>query len=543
MPNTNFINKELFSMIKAKFSNIKLGNDEGMVTNDPEEAVFFDFDFKVDTQKIATISISLVDERTLKLYFTKDILNSNDYVIRKKWFEFIKQLRVFAKRRLLNFDPYDIAKKNLDRRDYNQMSAEARKNKEKNMHESSLYGSSKSSYQRLENARMIIRHSKKVQEEAPLSRTRNIDLIYVENQAGERFKYPYNHLSGARAMMRHLANGGNPYDNFGQYIVGLSEQVYNLRKFNNLVNKNSFLENSEINSIAVAAKQKTESVKKTLEKLQKQNGYETIKENFVEFKKADIDEKTLETLKSKFTLQQFNEELIDLFPYISDLISEQESSFDRLVAELTDNNELENKEPTKTYDVVKEYESALNQIIGEENSILSTNDDVKKDAISSLSELMSKHFPVGTNGLNAIESLKGIIDNEELNQKFKELSEKDADSCARETVLNWLESNAPDVVDQIDLGDFKATEDNTSAYELDTNSEDKENNSSEIEEFVKSMYDYTTNNFPRGETGVLIAVDKKFGSSAVNDAKQVIDSLKAGVDEAVVQLRKLAGLK
>jgi hypothetical protein len=190
------------------------------------------------------------------------------------------------------------------------------------MTESALYGSTKSSYQRLENARLIIRHSQKVNEESANSRTRNIDSIYVENAQGERFRYPFNHLSGARAMMRHLANGGNPYDNFGQYIVGLSENVYNLRKFNNLMHRNAFLENAELTDIASAAKQKTISLKKVIERLQKQSGYEAIKENFTEYKRAELDDATLEALKNRFTIQQFNEELVDLFPYISDLLGE-----------------------------------------------------------------------------------------------------------------------------------------------------------------------------------------------------------------------------
>jgi hypothetical protein len=593
---STYLSKELFSLIKPLFPNIKMGNDEGVVTTDSEEAVFFDFDFEVNNQKVATVSISLVDSKVLKLFFTKDILNHNSLAVKKKWFDFIKKLRNFSKRRLIGFEPHDIAKQNLSRRDYKEMSAKAQK--EKKMNESSLYGSTKSSYQKLENARMIIRHSKKVQEEAPLSRTRNIDSIYVENEAGERFKYPYNHLSGARAMMRHLSNGGNPYDNFGQYIVGLSENVYNLRKFNHLVNRNAFLENTNIGPIAEAAKKKTETVKKTLEKIQKQSGYDSIKESFVEYKKNDLDEKTIESLKEKFTLQQFNEELIDLFPFISDLISEHDvTNFDELVSELSekDNQTIEGT-PVEKYDIVKEFESAINQIIDEENSILSTNDDTQSDAISRLSELMSKHFPVGTNGLNAIESLQGIIDSTELNQQFKEVSIKDSDTCIRHLILDWLNTNAPDVVDQIDLGDFKpqtqdeAIEENKKLYQVVVVTKDGETMRSkhmtkkeadtflwkaakknkyktakivpvkqkeesldqgieenktegEVEEYVKSLYDYTTNNFPRGETGVLIAVEKKFGDSSIETAKQVIQTLKAGVDEDIAKIRKYAGIQ
>ena len=223
MPTTNLISNDLLLKLKSQFPSVKMGNIDGMSTVDPKEAVFFDFDFIVKGEKIASVSISIAEEGTLKIFYSKDILNDQNDVVKNKWFNFLKDMRMFAKKNLLSFNPSDIAKKNLDKRDYEQMSAEARPNKpeEDKMNESSLYGSTKSSYQKLENARLIIRHSQKVQEETANSRTRNIDSIYVENAAGERFRYPFNHLSGARAMMRHVANGGNPYDNFGQYIVGL----------------------------------------------------------------------------------------------------------------------------------------------------------------------------------------------------------------------------------------------------------------------------------------------------------------------------------
>ena len=56
-------------------------------------------------------------------------------------------------------------------------------------------------------------------------RTQKIGKIYIESAGGERFKYPFKHLSGARAMASHVAEGGKPYDEFGKHIVGLSEEM------------------------------------------------------------------------------------------------------------------------------------------------------------------------------------------------------------------------------------------------------------------------------------------------------------------------------
>jgi len=62
----------------------------------------------------------------------------------------------------------------------------------------------------------------------------------------------------------------------------------------------------------------------------------------------------------------------------------------------------------------------------------------------------------------------------------------------------------------------------------------------ELIEFVSSMFDQTTGAFPKGETGVLIAVEKKFGESAVGVAKHVIGKLQT-VSESQ-RIMKLAGL-
>ena len=64
-----------------------------------------------------------------------------------------------------------------------------------------------------------------------------------------------------------------------------------------------------------------------------------------------------------------------------------------------------------------------------------------------------------------------------------------------------------------------------------------------LDEFVKSMYDYTQNAFPKGETAVLTAVQKKYGDEAVRDAQQVIRELLSGNDEEMARIQQLAGLR
>ena len=78
--------------------------------------------------------------------------------------------------------------------------------------------------------------------------------------------------------------------------------------------------------------------------------------------------------------------------------------------------------------------------------------------------------------------------------------------------------------------------------------EDKEdkafNNKEEtVEDFVKSFFDYTSNQFPKGETAVLTSVEKKFGDSAVSTAQETIKDLMANKDPEIAKIKRLAGVQ
>ena len=63
-----------------------------------------------------------------------------------------------------------------------------------------------------------------------------------------------------------------------------------------------------------------------------------------------------------------------------------------------------------------------------------------------------------------------------------------------------------------------------------------------LAEFIKSHFDYTTNNFPKGETGLLTAVEKRFGEKHVRTAEAIIQKLMTGQDKQINRIKKLAGV-
>jgi len=77
------------------------------------------------------------------------------------------------------------------------------------------------------------------------------------------------------------------------------------------------------------------------------------------------------------------------------------------------------------------------------------------------------------------------------------------------------------------------------------NQDDKElsNKENTVEDFVKSFFDYTSNQFPKGETAVLTSVEKKFGDNAVATAQETIQNLMANKDPEIAKIKKLAGIQ
>ena len=145
--------------------------------------------------------------------------------------------------------------------------------------------------------------------------------------------------------------------------------------------------------------------------------------------------------------------------------------------------------------------------------------------------------------------------------------------------MEWIKENVPQVVDQIDTGDLDTMGTGEPAAEPDPmaaapapadpaaappadpaaappadpnappppeQAEEMEpgmqDGTNQIAEYVKSLYDRNTGKFPRGETGVLVSVDKKFGPGAANHAKKMIEQLKGTFDENLMRMRKLAGV-
>jgi len=556
MDATNNIATDLFYKIRSRFSGLKLGAETGQITIMPEEARFFDFDYMEGQAAIGHVSISLAEQNSMKVYFSHGITEGMDDGQKESWYGFLRELRQFAKRRLLSFDTRDIAKDNLDRRDYEFLSQNAQIKPKLNtiqkpvgesiMSESAMYGSRNMSYQKLMDTRLIVKHSQAVMDDTqPGARTRNISALFVENQDGERFKYPFIHLAGARAMQRHVANNGLPYDDIGKSIVRMSEEIAALKSFGGYVVRNDLM-NSETNEVVERSNAYLNSLREQIKALSKQSHYEAYRENFQAYNSEEIPQDVVEDFKEKFTVKSFKEDIARVFPVLFKLMKEGNTiGYDDIVAMTAE--EIQNEELDVQIDNLDPFTKFENWVmaLGEESAITSEDPEEQQAAIQQLQSLVGEHFPAGVDGSNAIESLKGVIDDPELFKRIKEQAAQDPDSCVRPLIKDWLELNAPETLEQLDFGDM--VDDSEVAEpaapeagaevpatvpaeepQMASDDPDERNQSmgvKELAEFIHSFYDKESGTFPKGPEGVCTMVGKKFGEQAESVARKFVERM------------------
>jgi hypothetical protein len=237
----------------------------------------------------------------------------------------------------LRFDVRDITKNNLTKQDYENL---ADTNKTVNTDEMSeelaritklagvnegLTGTAKRSYENLDKTKLIIRHKGKVDETVPGARSRQIQSLYIENEDGERFKYPMTHLAGARAMMRHVANGGRPHDEFGQHIIQTSEDIAKLNSFQRYVSNKDQL-NDNAGDIIENTKLQLENLREYMRNLSKQSHYESSCKSYKKAEDQVLDDETVNKLREKFTQTNLDSRVEDAFPLISRVMAELENT-------------------------------------------------------------------------------------------------------------------------------------------------------------------------------------------------------------------------
>ena len=441
------IAQDVFDKVRSRFTNLQMGNEDGTVTSNPKEARFFDFDFTLEGNNLGRVSISINERGSLKVFYSQGITEGQDGITRGLWYDFLKEMRFFAKRRMMRFDTRDITKGNLDKNDFQYLAING--SKEDNMNESSMYGSSKTSYRKIENTRLVVRHGKAVDEGQSGARSRHIESLFIENADGERFKYPFTHLAGAKAMQRHVANGGRPYDDAGTAIIQMSEQIAQLATFKR--HARAGLLNDDTNIIHTRVGAKLEQLRHTLNSIQGQKSYESWMESFVPTSiNSELDPVTMEDYKNKFTVKQFDETLASVFPLIHAIMQEAGTlDLEDLVSE-GEECSVCHKDPCECDDEEHVKEGSFDAFENWADAIVEGT--MTPDQVAQFKDLLASGITLGPDATSAIEALQSVgISDKKLEQALKSLADVDPAADPMETIEAWLKNNDPDVLAQLGM--------------------------------------------------------------------------------------------
>ena len=463
------IAEDLFDKIRTRFEDIRLGDENAKATTSPDQARFFNFDFMIDGENYGNITISIADDASLKIYFSRNISEKIPAESRAKWYRFLQDMRFFAKRNMMTFDTRDISRSNLSQRDIKTISKSdaAYTTDDITVQESKMYGSTKSSYQKMGPVRIVVKHTGKVDENVRGSRTRQIGAIYVENAEGERLKLPFVNLGGARAMARHMQNGGVMSDTIGEHITSLVTEMNDLRVFVRNMRGKTF-EDSQTNHMVEAA---IEYYGKLHEKLHKMKGQRTYSRYVEAYAPDEIDNSNFneDELRERFTKRLFDDRMNSALGsvYKAYIMKQQE------VPETA---------------LGDEFSSWADDVV--EGTWATPDSD---DKVSKLLALFEKPLILGADAANAIGAIKGIIGDDKLYDNLAQAAEEDPNSDGNPVIVQWIKTNIPDLIEplglsnnelaevvdrydqQADFVDDVAFDDSTEDDDTDTKSAEEEN--------------------------------------------------------------------
>jgi len=421
----------LFDKIRSRFPGVTLGNEKAKATSDPSEARFFNFTYTgQDGAEFGSVTISLIDETSLKVYFGQNISGDMDREQRKEWYDFLRSLRLFAKRNLLTFDTRDINKSNLKLQDVKQQAKtdDVATTADIAVTESKLYGTPGRPYNSFADkgkTKILIRHEGKVNDEIRGSRARKIQEIFLETERGERFLLPHTNLHGAYAIAEHLNCEGSMHDEIAEHINNLVAEMASMKHFVRSTKHRQF-EDQETADMTRAAVHHYDKVKRTLRKMRGARGFRSYFENWMPEAVAadDID---LDAIKERFVKKVYDQRFEEAFPIVYRAYKKQKES-------------------------LGEYGSSLEEWAdGITESTWARPDSA--DKITALRELLKTPLAVGIDGIDAKSKIEPIIGDDDLNDAIDELATSQGpDADATFLVKEWLVQNMPQLLKDLEVG-------------------------------------------------------------------------------------------
>ena len=388
----NSAQNQLYDLLITRDFDPELKDAMGKDVTDPSEADMFTFDWKTPNKNYGTVVILIGQDRNLKVFFGDNLGRTMEREDKSDWYDFLNQLKQFSVRNnLMNFEI-----ENINRLKYNMQGMAAIK---EGLFEG-YYGNKKISYSdQPKQTRLVIKHNRTLGEDD--ARFRYVESLFVETGDDQRFRLPFTNLIGGRAMARHVAEGGTPYDAFGQHICEIVKEMNILGKFVRAAKNKQF--DGEAADLSEAAVRHYQDLKAKAKRIISQRGYLQELHAFdpAEITNADT---VAENIRNMFIEQSLDARIEEAIPVLARLSARKDTSMKEIA----------------------EFESWANTVTEGTWATPDTPESEKQ-----LQQLLSKELPVGADATNATEQLYDVFGDDQLFDQLAELAAEDANADAR----------------------------------------------------------------------------------------------------------------
>jgi hypothetical protein len=399
--------QQLYDLLVSRNFDPELLDSSGRPSQDPSETEIFSFDFTTESgNDYGTVVVMLGDDNNMEIYFGDNIGRGMEVDDKKEWFDFLYQLRMFAKRNLMTF-----GLKNLNRLRYSMQGQAAIK---EGLFESWNGKKDVSWNAGATESRLMIKHKRVLGEDE--ARFRCVESLFIETAEGERYKLPFRNLTAGKAMLEHVRAGGRPYDTRGQHIAEMVTELNVLSRFRRANHGRIF--EGDTAALVEQTNAYYETARRTLKSLSTKSGYNTY---FESWNPEQVTEEAMviEGLKHLFITQTLDQRIEEALPILARI---QQQGTEMKEANI--------------------FEAWAQQLV---EGTWATPDTPEKRA--TLAQLMSAEFPVGPDATNATEQLYDIMGDDVLFDRLDALSTQDPDADARQIIYDRMQELAdhPDV--------------------------------------------------------------------------------------------------
>jgi len=283
---------------------------QGKPATDPDQAKMFSFDYSGESGKDYGTVVAMLDEdNNMSIYFGDNVGKNMESDDKKSWFDFLYQLRQYAKRNLMSF-----SLQNLNKLKYSMQGQAAIK---EGLFESWAGKKDLSWNAPTTEARLMIKHKRAIGEGE--ARFRYVESLFIETADGERFKMPFKSLTAGKAMLEHVRQGGRPYDIRGQHITTIVEEMNLLARFRR-ANQGRIFE-GETQQLVEQATEYLGNLQQTLKSLTSKTGYKKYFESWnpAELRDEDV---IIEDLRHMFVEQNIDSRVEQALPVLARLKQE-----------------------------------------------------------------------------------------------------------------------------------------------------------------------------------------------------------------------------